>query len=257
MKREEILENLSELMNSLYESGKLYIQIPKKDTVNYEDDYWHKIIDPDGKERNRLEERDQFLEDIDYIIKFLNSLSTGRILDIGCGLGWLLSALNDCWKKYGVEISQFASNYAKRSYKVFNGPFIDYNCEDNFFDVVILHHVIEHMEDPLLNVLKIKKILKKNGFLIIGTPDFDSGCARRFGKNYRLLNDITHISLFSNDSMHRFLREHGFKIIKVEYPFFKTRFFTKENLMRLFDVDKISPPFYGNFMTFFSINQKD
>ena len=55
----------------------------------------------------------------------------------------------------------------------------------------------------------------------------------------------------SNDSMHRFLRDHGFVIDRVEYPFFETRHFTLENLARLFDTSKISPPFYGNFMTFY------
>jgi hypothetical protein len=51
--------------------------------------------------------------------------------------------------------------------------------------------------------------------------------------------------------MHRFLRDHGFIIDRVEYPYFETRYFTQENLMRLFDTDRISPPFYGNFMTFY------
>ena len=71
------------------------------------------------------------------------------------------------------------------------------------------------------------------------------------GNNYRLLNDPTHISLFSNDSMHRFLRDHGFKIDQVEYPFFNTRYFTKNNLNDLFNTSRVSPPFYGNFMTFY------
>ena len=89
------------------------------------------------------------------------------------------------------------------------------------------------------------------GIILLGTPDFDSGCARLFGNNYRLLNDPTHISLFSNDSMHRFLRDHGFTIDYVEYPFFNTRHFTEDNLKALFNTSKVSPPFYGNFMTFY------
>ena len=34
-------------------------------------------------------------------------------------------------------------------------------------------------------------------------------------------------------------------------------YFTEENLLRLFDVSKVSPPFYGNFMTFFTKNIKE
>ena len=113
------------------------------------------------------------------------------------------------------------------------------------------------MEKPEEEIKNIQRILKPEGILILGTPDFDSGCARLFGENYRLLHDKTHISLFSNDSMQRFLRDNNFGIFRTEYPFFETRFFTKENLMKLFDTIIISPPFYGNFMTFFCRNEKD
>ena len=118
-----------------------------------------------------------------------------------------------------------------------------------------MHHVIEHIKNPVTFIDEVKRILRPGGILIIGTPDFDSACARRYGKNFRLLNDPTHISLFSNDSMHRFLRDKNFRILKVEYPYFETRFFTKENLDRLFDIRKMSPPFYGSFMTFFCMKK--
>ena len=89
--------------------------------------------------------------------------------------------------------------------------------------------------------------------MIIGTPDFDCGAARRYGNDFRLLHDKTHVSLFSNDSMHRFLRDMGFKVQKVEYPFFDTTFFNEVNLMRLLENKSISPPFYGSVMTFFAV----
>ncbi|MCH7577804.1 MAG: MMPL family transporter [Chloroflexi bacterium] len=43
----------------------------------------------------------------------------------------------------------------------------------------------------------------------------------------------------------------GFIIDRVEYPFFETRHFTEENLLRMMDTSKMSPPFVGNFMTFY------
>jgi hypothetical protein len=51
--------------------------------------------------------------------------------------------------------------------------------------------------------------------------------------------------------MHRFLRHNGFLIERVDYPFFETRHFTEENLLRMLDTGTVSPPFYGNFMTFY------
>lgn len=223
---------------------------PKK-KVEYEQNYWGTVVDPDGNVRNRLQEREKHLEDIKEELSFLNSLPAGIILDVGCGLGFLLSGLKPGWEKHGVEVSRMAAEHAARWGKIHAGELAEAKFPDEFFDVVVMHHVIEHMEDPVSAIKEAYRSLKPGGVLLLGTPDFDSGCARRFGDNYRLLHDDTHVSLFTNESMHRFLRDHGFIIERVEYPFFETRHFTKENLMRLFDTSKISPPFYGNFMTFY------
>lgn len=218
---------------------------------DYEDSYWGLVTDPDGAIRNRVEEREQYLDDIKQELRFLNKLTPGRILDIGCGLGFLLSALEERWAKYDVEVSHFAAHHASRWGQIHVGDLKSASFGDENFDVVVMYHVIEHISDPVATIIEVRRILKPGGILLLGTPDFDSGCARRFGDNYRLLHDRTHVSLFTNDSMHHFLRDHGFRIDRVEYPFFNTRHFTPENLLRLFDTSKMSPPFYGNYMTFY------
>ena len=43
-----------------------------KQTVNYENDYWHIIKDPDGETRCRINERGVFLEDAQYEIQYIN-----------------------------------------------------------------------------------------------------------------------------------------------------------------------------------------
>ena len=222
-----------------------------KKAADYEELYWGRVVDPDGKLRDRRGERDQHLSDIRDELAFLDSLPHGRILDVGCGLGFLLSALASGWEKHGVEVSEFAAKHAREWGEICTGTLADARFPGEYFDVVVMHHVIEHLEDPIATLLEAYRILRRGGVLLLGTADFESGCARRFGEKYRLLHDPTHISLFSNDSMHRCLRDHGFVIDRVEYPFFDTRHFTKGNLMRLFDTASVSPPFYGNVMTFY------
>jgi SAM-dependent methyltransferase len=251
--------DLGAAMRGLYETGAYYVSIeapaePAKGAA-YEEDYWGEIVDPDGRRRNRLGERDGFLNDLKTELGFIHGLAPGRLLDIGCGPGWLLSGIDDSWEKHGIEVSAFAATHARRHGAIFEGPLLDCPFADGSFDLVVLHHVIEHLRDPVANLRVIHRILKGGGKLILGTPDFDSGVARRFGSNYRLLHDKTHISLFSNDSMHRFLRDHGFRILFVDYPFFETRHFTEENLLRLFDTERVSPPFHGNFMTFYCVKE--
>ncbi len=219
--------------------------------IDYEASYWGDVTDPDGNVRHRLNERLLFLDDAKQELAFLNNIVPGRILDYGCGPGFLLSGLADGWEKHGVEMSRMAAERASKWGTIFFGELTDRHYPDNYFDIVVMYHVIEHLPDPCTAIREVHRILAENGVLLLGTPDFDCACARRFGENFRLLKDSTHISLFTCDSMHRFLRDHGFVIDRAEFPYFETRHFTPENLMRLFDTSKVSPPFYGNVMTFY------
>jgi D-sedoheptulose 7-phosphate isomerase len=219
--------------------------------IDFEEAYWGTVVDPDGAVRCLTQERERHLRDVTDEVAFLNGLEPGRVLDVGCGLGFVLSGLNDSWEKHGVEVSVYAARHAAKWGKIHIGDLASANYPDSFFDAVILYHVIEHVADPIALIREVRRVLRKGGVLVLGTPDFDSGCARRFGHRYRLLHDETHISLFTTESMHRFLHDHGFSIERVEYPFFDTPHFTPENLMRLFDTDQVSPPFYGNIMTFY------
>ncbi|MGF1468333.1 MAG: class I SAM-dependent methyltransferase [Sandaracinaceae bacterium] len=245
------LERLPELMASLYETGDWYVSIPPGAEMTFEESYWTEVVDPDGCRRNRLEERRRCLEDLATELAYLRALPPGRFLDAGCGLGWVLSALDDTWVKEGVETSEVAAAHARRFGEVRVARLESLPYEDGVFDVVFCHHVIEHLRRPERGLEEMRRVLRPGGHLILGTPDFDSGAARRYRERYRLVHDPTHISLFSNDSAHRFLRDHGFQIRKVDYPYFETRHFSRQSLERLLDPLSISPPFYGSFMTFY------
>ena len=84
--------------------------------TNYSDSYWQGGYDRDGKYRDFTKERDFKINNwyggiIDYLNTDKKNLS---VLDIGCGLGYLLSALNENYDKYGIESSEFATNYVKK-----------------------------------------------------------------------------------------------------------------------------------------------
>jgi len=226
------------------------------DDASYEEAYWGVVTDPDGNVRDRRLERERYLDDMAVELAFINALPAGRMLDVGCGLGFLLSGVAAEWERHGVEVSAFAAEHASHYGNIFHGGLEDAGYPDEHFDLVVIYHVIEHVRNPQALLKEIRRILKPDGWLILGTPDFDSGAARRFGNNYRMLHDITHISLFSNDSMHRFLRDHGLRIERVEYPYFDTRYFNQDSLLALFDTSKVSPPFYGNFMTFYCCREE-
>lgn len=101
------------------------------------------------------------------------------VLDAACGEGYGTSILSDTAKQvYGIDISEESIEYAKSKYKRDNIKYSQCSIEkldfeDEFFDVIVSYETIEHVgEDIQENFLKeAKRVLKKDGILIISTPD--------------------------------------------------------------------------------------
>ena len=226
--------------------------------------YWlnfKKFKDPDGKIRNLSKEYIKKKNDLKNEISFLKKKYKNkkiRILDLGSGFGFFLKSLPRNWDKCGVELSNLASKDSKKWSTIYN-----FNVEKIFssserdklgkFDVVFSYHVIEHLKYPENFLINVQNVLKKNGLFLIGTPNFDSGCAKFFKNKYRFFKDPTHISFFSEISLFRMLDTYGFQILKIDFPYFETSHFNIKNLKKLFNKkrEKVSPSFYGNIMTFY------
>jgi len=143
----------------------------------------------------------------------------GKLLDVGCALGFFLDEAKSDFDTYGVEISKFAATYAceKLGLQVSNARFLDVEFEDEFFDCITLWDVIEHLPDPTLNLQKAYKLLKSDGLLVLSTGDIDSFVGKLMGKYWHLILPPQHIYYFSKDTIKRLLEKVGFKIIKIKY----------------------------------------
>ena len=107
----------------------------------------------------------------------------------------------------------------------------------------------------IIKLIIIKKILKPGGIVLIGTPNFGSACSLRYGKKFRMLHDETHISLFSDIKLCELINDLGMTVHKVDYPYFNTKYFNKEEILKIFNKNIISPAFYGNIMTVYAIKK--
>ena len=144
----------------------------------------------------------------------------GSWLDVGCGLGYLLDVAFDAgFSVSGVEFNRSAVDYirSKYAYDVKHGDITNIPFEKSY-DVVSAIDVIEHLRNPFEAVEKMRRIIKDDGLLILGTMDSDSRVSRFFGKRLEDFRRIReHLFFFSRKTLTRVLEDYGFEVLSVEY----------------------------------------
>jgi 2-polyprenyl-3-methyl-5-hydroxy-6-metoxy-1,4-benzoquinol methylase len=145
----------------------------------------------------------------------------GRILDIGCGFGnFLFQMSKEGWEVYGNDISQVACDSARTKFglkNIYDGELLALNFPENFFDVITLWHVLEHLETPRETLQKIHRILKDDGLLIIESPDFSSPQSIFFKDKWQALELPRHLYHFSPKTLRKLLKSAKFEIVKEDY----------------------------------------
>lgn len=117
-----------------------------------------------------------------YISNFFSLFEkdkNARILDCGCWDGINTRKFGDRIGTdflYGIEINRQKAKQASKN--GINAKVSDLNkifpYRNGFFDVVAANHVIEHLVGVRLFVSEIYRVLKKNGYAVIGTPNLAS-----------------------------------------------------------------------------------
>ncbi|MDO8527725.1 MAG: class I SAM-dependent methyltransferase [Deltaproteobacteria bacterium] len=104
-----------------------------------------------------------------------------RLLEIGCASGVFLDLAQKAgYEVSGIEVNKYAAEYATHHFglKVSNSMLEEANLPANAYDIVVAFDVIEHVVDPNTFINKIKRLLRKGGITVIGTPNTDSSLHR-------------------------------------------------------------------------------
>jgi SAM-dependent methyltransferase len=111
----------------------------------------------------------------------LNASKNQKVLDIGTLYGHYAIALKRLgYCVYATDIKWSGTSLLEARLKNEQIPFYICNVEDglpfedNFFDVIILSEVLEHLINPLKALSEIRRVLKNGGLLILTTPNFAS-----------------------------------------------------------------------------------
>jgi len=126
-----------------------------------------------------------------------------RVLDIGSGLGQSLGyhAARGC-EVWGVESDPNVLGVAERQgFNVKIGVFDPHDFPADYFDVVTLDQVIEHMRDPLETMIGVRTLLRRGGVAILSTPNAYGWGAKVFGRRWINWHAPYHLHFFSTRSM--------------------------------------------------------
>lgn len=141
---------------------------------------------------------------------------SGRVLEVGCGLGHLLGWLVDRYHVFGTDINLWALEQARRN--VPKAYFILSSAENlgafpkDSFDIVIAKHLVEHLPNPEKAIAEMARTLAPKGMLLLATPNLASPMRKRKGKSWIGYKDPTHINLLSPEEWLGMMRSKGLRV---------------------------------------------
>lgn len=178
----------------------------------YEKTYFDKsLVSYDSMREYRIQRFG--MERIRLIQRFTDK---GKLLDIGCGVGWFLEAAKSAgFEIFGQEISQELAEFTqeKLDIKVFSE-----NLEviTEKFDVITMFDLLEHVMDPLKLIEQSKELLNPNGIIVIFTPNFDSLGIQLLKENSSLVCPPAHLTYFTKESAHKLASLTSMELVHLE-----------------------------------------
>ena len=135
-----------------------------------------------------------------------------RILDVGCGTGANLIMLSKYGDAEGVDVSEDAIAFCRErgldKVRLGAGEALPY--EDSTFDLVTAFDVVEHMDDDLVGLSEMQRVLRPGGRVLLFVPTFMF--------LWGLQDDVSHHRRrYRLPQLRRVLEQAGFEIERTTY----------------------------------------
>jgi len=145
----------------------------------------------------------------------------GRILDVGCGTGIFLETLIGIsrykWMINGIDISKYSITKARPEIRkcILNKSINNNNFANNYFDVVTCYDVLEHSSDIRRSLFEIRRILKKDGLVVIQVPNSNSIMSFLSKNDWDWWCVPDHVYHFTKSSIVKVLNDQDFRVLKI------------------------------------------
>jgi len=188
---------------------------PTRDALDefYREEYYQKTpttIDVDALISNKKWQRD-FL--FTWLKKQISvDIRDWDILDIGSGYGVWLQWFDKSNRMSGIDSSKQASKVARDLFGInaYQSDFLANDLMDEQYDLITGLAIIEHFNDPLEALIELNRLLKKNGYLYLQTPDIHGMVLRQ---GYSRYFKVVHTYYYSLHTLTSLLEKAGFEVI--------------------------------------------
>jgi len=112
---------------------------------------------------------------LDTVDRYISKNADTKVLDIGCGSGLMLNALENVGQTFGMDMSDEAISFSKEIFtgRVEKGLLPDQiPYEENFFDLITALDVIEHVDRDIDSLKAIRSRLVSDGKAVITVPAY-------------------------------------------------------------------------------------
>jgi 2-polyprenyl-3-methyl-5-hydroxy-6-metoxy-1,4-benzoquinol methylase len=146
--------------------------------------------------------------------------SGNRVLDVGCGKGFLATELMRNGNRVTGIDALPAEEVLPSLERYFQADLEKGIGEAGTFDRVLLLDVLEHMKDPGRLLTECKAALKRNGLLVVSLPNIANITVRlkllfgKFDYQERGIMDKTHLRWFTRRTARKLLEDHGYQIVE-------------------------------------------
>ena len=142
---------------------------------------------------------------------------TLRILDVGCGDGSFLDAL-DHRPCRGLDVSAEAVlACAERGIDALQGRLQDRLFGDERFDVVTMFHFLEHVEPREGTLEAVRDLLMPGGELVVQVPNVESFQSKLLGRFWSGYDVPRHLVDYSPRTLGAALERAGFEVIRISH----------------------------------------